>query len=261
MPTLDAALSLSSRLVALSLLVQTFELIRLRESFSSVGIWRPAHVSAHAGKVARTFAAETSFVGLLVAQLGGAGASVVIGPSPLLLALAVTYVLVALRFTGPFNGGSDALTLLSLACLGVASCGHAQALLTKVAVCYLVAQLALSYFIAGLAKLKQPSWRSGVALVSFVALPKYAAPALARAWLARPVIAKWAARGVLAFECSFPLALLSPTLCWAYLLLGAAFHVANAAVLGLNRFLWAWLALYPLLLWLSQLGPLASHSF
>lgn len=259
MLSFDAALALSSRLVAASLLVQTFELIRVRETFSSVGIWRPEHVRAHGHAAAAWFAPETRFVGLLVAQLGGAGASLLVGSSPLLLGLAATYLLVALRFTGPYNGGSDALTLLSLLCLGLAGCAHGDSLLAKAAVGYLVAQLLLSYCVAGLAKLKHPSWHTGGALQCFMALPKYAAPAPVRAWLARPNVAKWAARSVLAFECSFPLALLSPTLCSVYLAIGAAFHLGNAAVLGLNRFLWAWLSLYPLLLWLSQLGPLAQR--
>jgi hypothetical protein len=49
---------------------------------------------------------------------------------------------------------------------------------------------------------------------------------------------------VIAFECAFPLALIDARL---LSLLGIAFHVVNARVLGLNRFLWAWLAAYPAL--------------
>jgi hypothetical protein len=32
----------------------------------------------------------------------------------------------------------------------------------------------------------------------------------------------------------------------------AAFHLANACLFGLNRFLWIWLAAYPPLLWFQE---------
>jgi hypothetical protein len=37
----------------------------------------------------------------------------------------------------------------------------------------------------------------------------------------------------------------------AALALTAAFHLANACLFGLNRFLWVWLAAYPSLIWLQ----------
>jgi hypothetical protein len=34
--------------------------------------------------------------------------------------------------------------------------------------------------------------------------------------------------------------------------LAACFHLANAALLGLNRFLWVWVAAYPALYWIVK---------
>ncbi len=69
--------------------------------------------------------------------------------------------------------------------------------------------------------------------------------------LVRPLssIGSWA---ILVFELAFPLAFASPIACTVLLCMGAAFHVANAITFGLNRFLWAWIAAYPALLYWVQ---------
>jgi hypothetical protein len=68
----------------------------------------------------------------------------------------------------------------------------------------------------------------------------------------------WARLGswsVLCFECGFPVALLVPSVTLPWLAVGLLFHVANAYIFGLNRFVFAWLAAYPSLLYFSgQLG-------
>ena len=61
--------------------------------------------------------------------------------------------------------------------------------------------------------------------------------------------ASWA---VIGFEVLFPLALLNQTLLIAALTCAAAFHIANACLFGLNRFVWFWLAAYPSILWLQS---------
>jgi hypothetical protein len=108
----------------------------------------------------------------------------------------------------------------------------------RVGLGYIAAQLVLSYFLAGLFKLRDPAWRNGTALAQLLSAPQYRSRPLALPF------ARWLGYGVIAFECAFPLALIDARL---LSLLGIAFHVVNARVLGLNRFLWAWLAAYPAL--------------
>jgi hypothetical protein len=67
--------------------------------------------------------------------------------------------------------------------------------------------------------------------------------------LSRAAIAAIAGWLMLGFECGAPLALTGRTACLALLAFGAGFHVVNAVVFGLNRFLWTWLAAYPALLY------------
>ena len=153
-------------------------------------------------------------------------------------------LIVSVRFRGSYNGGSDAMLLIVVLAVALARSGLARAGLA-----YAAAQLVLSYFVSGIAKLRDPRWRAGRALAIVVRLPHYRVPPRIVAALARPRVARLAGWAMLAFECSFPLALVSVPACVGFLAVGAAFHLANAVSFGLNRFWWAWLAAYPALLY------------
>jgi hypothetical protein len=240
------ALTLSSRLVALSVALQTLELLWLRRAFLPGG-----PLAKGAGRDLR---------GLLALQLALCLWLLVTGASWLFLGLFVSYLWVIKRLGAPFNGGSDALTGLSLLMLGLAALDPWQSVIMHGALAYLGVQTIFSYFVAGMAKLKEPGWRRGTALVHFVGLAKYGVPEWARAWFEKPGLAGSASWLILLFECSFPLVLLRPSVCCLYLALGASFHTANALLFGLNRFLFSWLAVYPVLLALSQFVPWARGS-
>lgn len=71
----------------------------------------------------------------------------------------------------------------------------------------------------------------------------------------QPRLARFSSWGVLAFECSFPIALLDIRAGIALLALASGFHLANALILGLNRFFWAWVSAFPALLyWSARAG-------
>jgi hypothetical protein len=80
----------------------------------------------------------------------------------------------------------------------------------------------------------------------------YGSPAWVRR-LATPRRCQLLAIAVIAFETTFPLAFIDPWLSLALIGIGLCFHVANAIVFGLNRFLFAWASAYPALLFCSQL--------
>jgi hypothetical protein len=261
--SLEQTVQLSSRLIAWAVLLQTLELLAVRAALSDRGIWRYADLQAEFEQrswpvrvLTRSLLPYRRFVGVLLVQLGAALAVLVLGTTPLLTLLIATHLLGAVRFRGSYNGGSDSMTALVLVCLVPAALGAGDALLGKVALGYLAVQAVLSYFVAGVIKLKEPSWRTGSALSALVALPKYQAPRAALRLLSRAPLACASAWLVMLFEVSFPLALLSTRCCLTYLGLALIFHVANAAILGLNRFVFAWAAAYPSLLYLSQFGPL-----
>lgn len=238
MLSLADALSWSSRLVALSVALQTVELLSLRRAFA------PEAPLAGLGR---------NGVALLALQLVLCGWIAIVGASLFSLALFASYWLLIRQLGAPFNGGSDAMSSLSLLMLGIGALDRSGGFVRFAALGYLGVQTVFSYFVAGLAKLKERGWRRGTALVHFAQLPKYGVPSWARTLLSRPGVALGASWAILLFECSFPCALRSERVCLVYLTLGAAFHLANAWLFGLNRFLLGWLAVYPVLLALS--GP------
>lgn len=263
--TLSEALSASARLSAASVALQTLELLAIRQSFSERGVWRFSSLSPELAALppplrwlALRCLSYRSFLALLAVQLAASAWLLARGPSAAaLLVLLLTTLLGCVRFRGSFNGGSDAMTLLVLLGLSAAALfpGRPRAALGGLG--YIALQTALSYFVAGVIKLKERDWRRGRALAAFFALPRYGVPAAARALAARPALGRAAAWSVLLFECTFPLALLGPQLCGPLLAVALAFHVINSALFGLNRFLWAWAAAYPAVYYVSQLGPLA----
>lgn len=260
----DETLQLCTRLLAGSLTVQTVEMLSIRGCLSEAGIWRMGtlrpelmRLPAVLRVVCLAVFPYDRFMWLLALQLALSAALLLAGPSALLFLVALTTLLISMRFRGTFNGGSDAMTLLSTLCLALAACPVAQPTLQRVSLGYLALQTCLSYFVAGLIKLKEVSWRKGSALRQFAELPRYGVPTPALGALRRAPVSRWLGYAVIALECSFPLALLSPGWCLGYLSVALLFHLANAALFGLNRFLLAWLATYPAVFHVSQLGPLA----
>lgn len=170
------------------------------------------------------------------------------------LALTLHGILLLHRFDGPYNGGSDRISLLTLLCLSAAHFAPTAAL-QELALAYLGAQLVLSYFISGWVKVWNRDWLSGRALQDVFLFSAYPVSAQLRGFSKRPRLLAWMSWLVIGFELLFPLSLFHPVALAAFLLVAATFHLANACLFGLNRFFWAWIAAYPALLWLQTRLP------
>jgi Vitamin K-dependent gamma-carboxylase len=256
---LASAITWSERAIALAVLLQTLELLQIREAYADTGIWRWSTLrSEHRGLPAplrglfALLLPYRSFIGLLIGRLLAASLLLGVGTPSVLPFLWLSQLAICVRFRGTFNGGSDAMTLLILMALSVAGLAPQLPLLQNACLLYIGVQLSLSYFVAGIAKLKEADWRRGAALPSFVLNTPYGAPLWARALLSHAPLSVFLSWGVMAFECLFPLSWADPRVCLACIAIGAGFHVANALVFGLNRFLFAWAAAYPALFYCSQ---------
>lgn len=167
------------------------------------------------------------------------------------LALVGLGLLILKRFNGPYNGGSDRMSLLILCCL----CG---ALFMPVLQWreyifgYLALQLVLSYFISGWVKIVNPEWRTGRALQDVFSFSAYPVSETLRGWTKYPRLLCAMSWGVMGFELLFPLSLLTHVTLIVGLVVAAVFHFGNACLFGLNRFFWIWLAAYPSILWLQE---------
>ncbi|MEM9062272.1 MAG: HTTM domain-containing protein [Pseudomonadota bacterium] len=155
------------------------------------------------------------------------------------------------RYQGPYNGGSDKMGLLILFCLSMAHLAPSD-LWREMALGYLAVQVVLSYFISGQVKIANPDWRSGRALSDVFLFSAYPVSEGLRALAFRPRLFRTGSWAVMLFEVAFPLALLHPVLLIAALVIAVMFHLANAVLFGLNRFVWIWIASYPSILWLQD---------
>ena len=255
---LSEALRWSERLIALSVMVSTLELLWVRRSLRDDGVFAwPLLRAEYAGwprglrALLDATLAYRPYCALLALELLLALALAARPWAFLAPLLLLATLLTALSFRGSYNVGSDALAIAILLGVSLARVGP-ESLPARAGLGYVAAQVTLSYAVAGFAKLRDPDWRSGRALVRLFALPSYAAPPRVSALLRSGSRARVAAWGVIAWECAFPLALVWRGWAAPWLACGLLFHLLNAQLLGLNRFFWTWLAGYPSLLFYAQ---------
>jgi hypothetical protein len=118
---------------------------------------------------------------------------------------------------------------------------------------FIAAQLSLAYFAAGFFKVISPSWRSGEALGAILSINPWKHPA-AGPWLRmQPSWSRLLSWGTIVWELTFPLALIGPP--WAmatWLIAGFVFHIGCAVFMGLNSYLWSFVAAYPAVAFLNS---------
>jgi hypothetical protein len=187
----------------------------------------------------------TAAVGLLLATPASAGFSVAAA------ILVVSHLTFSARQVFGDDGSDQMNSILAVTvflCAGFWS----TRVIVNAGLWFLALQACLSYFSAGAAKLVSETWRSGAAVRQIFDTGSYGTEAVARFlshWPAIGILASW---GVITFEILFPLTLIAPApVTWAFLVCGTLFHVANAGVMGLNSFLWSFVATYPALLFVS----------
>lgn len=155
------------------------------------------------------------------------------------------------RFQGPYNGGSDCMSILVLLCLFLSHIAPAP-FWQQLALGYLAFQLTFSYFQSGYIKIINADWRSGQALTDVFAITAYPVSEHARSWAKSPQLMFVMSWSVIVFELLFPLSLLNHYALIVALVIAAIFHLANACLFGLNRFFWIWPAAYPIILWFQS---------
>lgn len=256
--TASEALLWVSRIVGVAIALHTLELWHLRGVMADDGVWRWSDVREDVrvfpSVVVRGLDAllrPRAFSILLALRIACAG-WIVIAPHALpMVLLWAGSLLIAMRFRGSFNGGSDFMTLVVLSGLSVGALVPSP-IATVGALWWIALQACNSYLLAGWVKLRTASWRSGEAFSVFMRSTIFGSPGLPRVLIDRPGMARAIAWSVIAFECAFPLALAGPRACVAFTALAGAFHVTNAYVIGIHRFVLAWAATYPAIYWCSQ---------
>ncbi|NQU70499.1 MAG: HTTM domain-containing protein, partial [Rhodospirillales bacterium] len=126
------------------------------------------------------------------------------------LALVLLGLFILRRFQGPYNGGSDRMSLLILCCLCLVSF-MPTVQWQEYVFGYLALQLTLSYFISGWVKIVNPEWRNGRALQDVFGFSAYPVSEALREWADRLRLLRVMSWAVMLFELLFPLTLLTQT--------------------------------------------------
>lgn len=245
------ALDLAVRLVCAGLLIAGVELVLDRAAFAGGGPFdatvyealrlHPAPSwSAPAGSVVALAGVEVVAAAVVVAV----GPMVPIGRGALLVTVAVSLAIRQRRVVGGDGAEQMGEIVLLSAVLALLPAPDDDRM--RLVTVFVTAQLTLSYVTAGIAKLVSPVWRAGDALAGILGTYGHGV-----AWVDRllgrfPWVGAVAGWTVIAFEVAFPLVLVVPQpIALAVLAIGVTFHVACAALMGLNSFVWAFPAAYP----------------
>jgi hypothetical protein len=154
--------------------------------------------------------------------------------------------------------GTDGSDQMSLTILGglVISAATSDPFLQSAGLIFIGVQSVLSYIVSGVAKALSPKWRSGLAVAQIMNTRTYGMEHIGNLLNRLPslinIMLCWV---VILTESLFFLVLFIPWP-WACLLLlwGALFHVVNAYIMGLNTFLWSFVATYPSMIYLNHVA-------
>jgi pimeloyl-ACP methyl ester carboxylesterase len=142
--------------------------------------------------------------------------------------------------------GTDQVSFLVQSAATIARAGERRPQVVDAGLWFIGMQAALSYGASGWAKLVNPAWRNGKALTGVMRTEAYGDPHVWRLFRKYPRAAEVLAAGVLALECLFPVVYLGKgRLAAPFVLSAGAFHLANARLMGLGRFVWAFGSMYP----------------
>lgn len=162
------------------------------------------------------------------------------------------------NLTQPYgNDGTDQLSFHVEAAAAIARTSGKPRLIDA-CLWYVALQSTMSYAAAGYAKLPSDIWRSGDALPGILRTESFGEPKAYEMAQRHPTLTKLTAHSVLALECAFPVVFLAKGRPAPLMLatLGM-FHLANARVMGLGRFVWAFTSTYPAVLYAAQRRPVA----
>jgi hypothetical protein len=151
-----------------------------------------------------------------------------------------------LAFRG-VSDGADKMALVAIAGAALTAAGLivGDRLLAMAGALWTGGQLTIAYATSGFSKVLLPGWRDGSIIRRSLSGYMFGHPLahrlLRHSWLALTL--GWA---VILAELAFPFALLAPrSVLLAALALFGVFHLGTAVVMGLNTYVWAFLAAYP----------------
>lgn len=259
---LEEIVRLTRYLLSISILIQSFEMIQISNKLNDL-LLLPLYQNLKidnqnfwAQKIQHFFDLlyKKYFKFLIYTQILISLAFLCQGNSVFVFLLLLCHLLINFRFKGSFNGGSDYMTSIVMTGLFIYYLGQSKETLltTQFGIYYIGIQSILSYFIAGIVKLKQKEWRNGTALKYICMYSNYTVPPWFIEIIQIKTFSCFLSWIVILLECLMPIVLFLIGNS-VYLLISLfIFHIINYFLFGINRFVFAWLASYPALFYLSN---------
>jgi hypothetical protein len=250
----DQALFISFCIFALGQFIQSVEWLRTPELWSSSGAFRRG-LGTKSFQLVLVFRILIAFSVIFLWQ--NPLSTNTIPLTLLMTALWLCQWAIYFKFQGGPSGGSDSMQNLLLSAFLVEQLNQSlwggNKMVTLGCVYFIGLQSLISYFVAGLSKWKKSEWRSGQALRAFLQITIYKTPKWMNSLCKKDVFVCGLSWILMLFEVGFPIVIFSrPELAERFLILGLLFHLANAYWLGINRFLYAWVATYPCVLFMVK---------
>ena len=169
------------------------------------------------------------------------------------------FLLLLYTLRSPYGlDGSYQMSLLILFSLFIGSAFGIHSKVSIFCMWFISGQLLLSYSIAGIRKLFSPVWRNGDAVRHVFSTSGYGHPFIYKL-IKISRLASILSWGVILFEIFFFVILfVDPKFLPLFFLAGVFFHLANGFFIGLNSFIFAFSATYPVLFYCIQSQQLTS---
>jgi hypothetical protein len=149
--------------------------------------------------------------------------------------------------------GSDQIQLIVLIALFLSTQFWASDLIVFYGILFIAIHSVLSYFTSGISKLFSLPWRKGEAFYQIMNTVSFGDKKVAQLFHQRSTLGIITCWIVIVFECIFPFVFIMPTeILIIFLSIAFLFHIANAIIMGLNVFSWAFLATYPSIIYINQ---------
>jgi hypothetical protein len=254
----DFCVQLTARVVGLGSVIAALEMLMMRQEWSEQGVfsWSVARTGLRFAirngfiPIFDMICAYPQYVVLQVAVQTFCGVALALNlwphlEVPLLVSILCVHLLTMLRTHG--TDGADQMQTMLLVSL-IAYCAVPDVIARKAALWFITLQVVLAYTMAGISKLWSRAWRTGTVLKQSLSL------APGNETLYRLLPDRGFTNGILCwsvvlFETSFATVLLfQPSIALIFLAFGFLMHLGNAVALGLPRFLFTFVAAYPLIL-------------
>lgn len=257
----DTAYALIVILASAGVLISSMELLTLKKEFEAGGLFSwyvlrtisRATLTVGTGRSSRLVSHSFFVPAVMGARTLAALALIFFNKNQALGIVGVFGVIAAsfiMHFRAPLGlDGSDQMSLIIFVAVGVHQIVPEDAQIGQASLWFIAIQGCLSYCVAGIAKITSPVWRSGEAVRRIFGTRTYGTRRSAAAVRGRDGVCAALAWFVISFECTFPFALTFGKTGFAvYAAIGITFHISNAVIMGLNTFVWAFVATYPAIL-------------